>query len=70
MKLILNQRVREGASCIKVWYAGRQLPGALVYAARRADGLAGDMVGAAVWRRILEAVEELTRGRRDGEPLN
>jgi hypothetical protein len=34
-----------------------------------ADHLAheGDLDGIAVWRRILEAIEELTRGRRDGE---
>ena len=38
----------------------------------RADLLLADrdVEGGAVWRRILEAVEELTRGRRDGEPLN
>ena len=43
-----------------------------IRAAQRADGLlnGGDMDGAAVWRRILEAIEELTRGRRDGEAVN
>jgi hypothetical protein len=41
-------------------------------AAERADQLldAGDMIGAATWRRILKAVEELGRGRREGEPVN
>ena len=42
------------------------------FAAGRADLLLedGDMEGAAVWRRILEAIEELQRGRREGERLN
>jgi hypothetical protein len=41
-------------------------------AARRADDLfaARDMMGSAVWRRILSAIEELGRGRRGGEKLN
>ena len=43
-----------------------------ICAAQRGDGLqdGGDVDGAVVWRRILEAVEELTRTRRDGEALN
>jgi len=41
-------------------------------AAERADQLleAGDMIGATTWRRILAAIEELRRGRREGEPVN
>ncbi len=41
-------------------------------ASERADQLleAGDMIGAVTWRRILEAVEELGRGRREGERVN
>ena len=41
-------------------------------AAERADQLleAGDVIGAATWRRILKAVEELGRGRREGEVVN
>ena len=41
-------------------------------AARRADELleGGDAYGATIWRQILEAIDELTRARRDGEPLN
>jgi hypothetical protein len=41
-------------------------------AAQRADGLLeeGDVDGAAVWRRILEAIEELQRVRRGDEFLN
>ncbi len=41
-------------------------------AAQRADELAdeGDADGAGAWRRILEAIDELTRGRREGERLN
>jgi hypothetical protein len=31
---------------------------------------AGDSYGAAIWRQILKAVEELTRARRDDEPVN
>ncbi len=44
---------------------------ALLRAAHRADELleVGDMIGAATWRRILTAVEELRRGRREGEGL-
>ena len=36
-------------------------------AAQRADELLeeGDVDGVAVWRRILEAIDELQRGRRD-----
>lgn len=43
-----------------------------IRAAQRAGTLAdeGDLDGAIVWRRILEAIEELQRGRREGEPLN
>jgi hypothetical protein len=42
------------------------------FAAGRADVLLeeGDLDGAAIWRRILEAIEELTRGRREGEAVN
>ncbi len=45
---------------------------AAIRAAQRADELldGGDMDGATVWRRISEAIDELTRGRREGEPLN
>jgi len=40
--------------------------------AERADELleAGDMIGAATWRRILAPIEELKRGRREGEAVN
>jgi hypothetical protein len=43
-----------------------------IRAAQRADELAdlGDLDGVAVWRRILEAIAELQRGRREGELLN
>ena len=43
-----------------------------IRAAQRADKLLddGDMDGAAVWRRILAAIDELRRGRREGEALN
>jgi hypothetical protein len=30
----------------------------------------GDTEGALIWRRIVAAVEELRRGRREGERLN
>jgi hypothetical protein len=41
-------------------------------AAERAGDLleAGDVEGAAIWRAIMGAIEELQRGRLDGEPLN
>ena len=44
---------------------------ALIHAAMRADELlgAGDLDGAALWRRIVRAVEELLRGRGD-DPLH
>ncbi len=50
----------------------RHGPDAPMRAAQRVDELLadGDMEGSAVWRRILEAIEELQRGRRDGEPIN
>jgi hypothetical protein len=55
-KLLIDQHVNDAA----------------IRAAQRADGLlnGGDMDGAAVWRQILEAIEELTRGRREGEAVN
>ena len=41
-------------------------------ASLRADELLAerDAEGSEVWHRILEAIEELQRGRRDGEPIN
>jgi hypothetical protein len=41
-------------------------------AAERADQLLedGDIEGAAIWRAIMAAIEELQRERRDGEPIN
>jgi len=43
-----------------------------IRAAQRADELLdeGDVDGAMVWRRILEAIDELRRGRRNGEPCS
>ena len=43
-----------------------------IRAAQRADELleGGDMDGAMVWRRILDAIDELPRARKGGEPLN
>ncbi len=44
--------------------------GAALEAAQRADAMLekGDMAGAAVWRRVLKAVEEMQRkDRREGE---
>jgi hypothetical protein len=45
---------------------------AAVYAAGRADLLLeeGDSAGAATWRRIMAAVEEMQRGRGPGEAVN
>jgi hypothetical protein len=41
-------------------------------AAERADELleAGDFEGAAIWQTIVGAIEELRRGRLDGESVN
>ena len=43
-----------------------------IRAAQRADVLLeeGDLDGALVWRWILDAIDELQRGRREGEALN
>ena len=43
-----------------------------IRAAERADELleSGDFEGAAIWRSILAAIEELQRGRLDGESVN
>jgi hypothetical protein len=43
-----------------------------IRAAERADELleTGDFEGAAIWRSVLAAIEEMQRGRLDGEPLN
>jgi hypothetical protein len=45
---------------------------AATFPAGRADELLeeGDTDGAAIWRRILEAIEELQRGTREGEAVN
>jgi hypothetical protein len=41
-----------------------------IRAAQRADELLqdGDTEGAAIWRAIMSAIEELQRGRHEGEP--
>jgi hypothetical protein len=43
-----------------------------IRAAERADELleAGDIDGAGIWRTIMGAIEELQRGRLDGESVN
>jgi hypothetical protein len=43
-----------------------------IRAAERADELlaAGDIDGAAIWRAILAAIEELQRGKLDDESVN
>jgi hypothetical protein len=44
---------------------------AFARAERRAKRLLKeDADGSARWRRIAEAIDEMTRGRRDDEPLN
>jgi hypothetical protein len=55
-KLVIDQRGEEAAT----------------YAAGRADWFldGGHIDGAAVWRRILAAIEELQRGRREGDAVN
>ena len=48
---------------------GQEAP---IRAAERADELleAGDIEGAAIWRAIMDVIEELKRGRLDGESVN
>jgi hypothetical protein len=60
-----------------VWTAAQLLithygPHAAARAAERVDELrlAGDVIGIAVWQRILRAVEDLQRGRGKGGWLN
>jgi hypothetical protein len=55
-KLLIDERGEEAAT----------------FAVARADWLLeeGDADGAAVWRRVLAAIEELQRGRRQGEAVN
>ena len=60
-----------------VWTAAQLLithygPHAAARAAERADELrlAGDVIGIAVWQRILRAVEDLQRARRQGDSVN
>jgi hypothetical protein len=57
------------AAKLLIYQHGEDAP---LRAAERADDLleAGDMTGATTWRRVLAALEELRRGRRDGEPVN
>ena len=60
-----------------VWTAAQLLithygPHAEARATERADELrrAGDVIGITVWQRILRAVEDLQRGRKQDESLN
>ena len=43
-----------------------------IRAVERADELEdeGKINASLVWRHIIEAIDDLTRGRKDGEPLN
>ncbi len=45
---------------------------AAIRAAQRCEELAelGDFDGVVVWRQIVAAIEDLQRGRREGEQLN
>jgi hypothetical protein len=60
-----------------VWTAAQLLithygPHAGARAAERVDELrlVGDVIGIAVWQRILRAVEDLQRGRRQEDSVN
>jgi DNA-binding response OmpR family regulator len=72
--LKVNARLTSGPSIFRAakLLLDRHGENALLRAAERTNQLldAGDMIGAATWQRILGAVEELTRGRRDGEAVN
>jgi hypothetical protein len=60
-----------------VWTAAQLLithygPHAAARAAERANELhqAGDVIGIAIWQRILRAIEDLQRTRRPGDSAN
>ena len=62
---------------IEAWRAALAMvqhfgPHALQRALAQIDELrkAGDMIGTTTWALIADAIIELTRGRRDDEPLN
>jgi hypothetical protein len=61
MELVKVSRIRSGA----VLLVKRHGADAAMVAAQRADELlaAGDFEGCAVWKRILAAVDELTRAK-------
>jgi hypothetical protein len=52
--------------------AGQHGEDSSIRAAEPADELwgDGDVEGAAIWRAIMAAIEELQRGRQDGEAVN
>jgi hypothetical protein len=60
---------------VKLWTAAQTLithygPHVAIRAAERANELrlAGDIVGIAIWQRILRAIEDLQRDRGEGTP--
>ena len=76
-RLAKNHREGSLIEVRDVWTAAQLLithygPHATARAGERVDELrlAGDVVGIAVWQRILRAVEDLQRGRRQGDSVN
>ncbi len=66
----VNERDIWRSAKVLIDQHGRNAP---VHAAQRADELlaSGDMEGQALWKRILKAVEALTRTKcRDGQAMN
>lgn len=62
---------------IDIWRAANMLLrdhgyDAPVIAAQRYDALLadGDVDGLTVWKRIMDAIEQLSRARHDGEPVH
>jgi len=66
------RRPRNSWAYSAILQLGQHGENAPLRAAERADQLleAGDMIGSATWRRILAAIEELRRRRREEEPVN
>jgi hypothetical protein len=63
----------RGRRCIELnAQSTNRVPASAGASQARADKLLedGDAEGAAIWRAVKGAIEELQRGRREAEPLN
>ena len=63
-----DRDILQAARLMLEWHGQR----ARFVVAQRAERFfeMGDLDGASAWRRILEMIEELERGRREGEAVN